>query len=246
MSSGKVLITGAAGEIGGFLAQNLPAERYSLVLADIRQPEYSHIAPFINMDITDQDQFTAACEGVDTVVHLAADRRTYATWETLLPLNIIGAFHVFEAARLAGCRRVIFASSINTGNGYPKDVQLRTDMLTHPGNLYGATKVWGEAVAQVYADQHNLSCLCLRFGWVTNHERIRTVTDPDMLSRCITYEDVMRLIIACIDAPDDLRFGVFNGLSNNQHKKLDISAARDILGYDPQDDAFKISEKIDY
>src|SRR5690606_11311357 len=145
MAARKVLITGAAGFIGSYLAQNLPSEKYDLVLADIRQPDYEHRSPFIELDITDLDRFRAACEGIDTVVHLAADRRTTAPWETLLPLNIIGAYNGFEAARLAGCRRIIFASSIHAGSGYPEDVQVRPDMPTHPGNLYGATKIWGEA-----------------------------------------------------------------------------------------------------
>jgi nucleoside-diphosphate-sugar epimerase len=244
MAAREVLITGAAGFIGSYLAQNLPSEKYDLVLADIRQPDYEHRSPFIELDITDLDRFRAACKGIDTVVHLAADRRTTAPWETLLPLNIIGAYNGFEAARLAGCRRMIFASSIHAGSGYPEDVQVRTDMPTHPGNLYGATKVWGEAAARVYADHHGLSCLCLRFGWVGTRDDARKLTHPHAPYAYLTLEDTARLVMACIDAPDDVRYGIFNGVSNNRYKKLDITNAREVIGYDPQDDGFALAEQI--
>ena len=243
MTTRRILITGAAGQIGGFLAQNLPAERYDLVLADIRPPDFPHAAPFTSLDIADLDAFRAACEGIDTVVHLAADRRTTAPWETLLPANVIGAYNAFEAAHQAGCRRLIFASSVNAGSGYPREVQVHTEMPTHPGNLYGATKVWGEAVAHVYADRHNLSCLCLRFGWVGSRERPRTMTDPLGLAMFLSHEDLMRLVICAIDASDNLHYGIFNGVSNNRYKGLDITNAREILGYNPQDDGFALREQ---
>lgn len=244
MPAKKVLITGAAGGIGSYLVHNLPAVQYDLVLADIRQPDYEPSQPFIELDIANLDQFTAACEGVDTVVHLAADPRTTAPWESLLPANVIGVYNAFEAARRAGCKRVIYASSINASSGYPVDVQIRTDMPTHPGNLYGATKVWGEAVAQVYADHHNVSCLCLRFGWVGSRDDADKLTTQRALSIYITFEDIQRLIMACIDAPDDLKFGIFHGLSDNLYKRMDLTDTCAILGYEPQDDAFELSKQF--
>jgi uronate dehydrogenase len=242
LTTRKILITGAAGEVGTNLAHKLPTDRYDLVLADIREPDYDHDCPFVKLDISDLDQFAAACDGVDTIVHMAADRRTYAPWETLLPANVIGAYNAFEAAHRAGCRRVIFASSIHTGSGYPADLQHHPDIPPHPGNLYGATKVWGEAVARVYADHKQLSCLCLRFGWVSRPDDIDKLAKHHALSMYFTHDDLVRLVIACIDAPDDLMFGIFNGISNNRYKKMDITNARKILGYDPQDDAFELQE----
>ena len=93
--------------------------------------------------------------------------------------NIVGAYHVFEAARIAGVTRVIFASSGATVSGWEREPPLsalvagRYDEagtirpLTHetplrPSGLYGASKVWGEALARHYADAHGLSVICLR------------------------------------------------------------------------------------
>jgi hypothetical protein len=61
-----------------------------------------------------------------------------------------------------------------------------------------------------------------------------------MIDIILTYEDLAKLVAASIDAPDDLRFGVFHGVSNNRWNRLDISDARQQLGYEPQDDAFAI------
>jgi nucleoside-diphosphate-sugar epimerase len=235
-----VLLTGAAGRIGSFLTRHL-AERYDFVLTDARPPDETCGFAFVEADITDLEAMRALCRGVDTVVHLAADPSTQATWESLLPRNIIGVQHVFQAAQEAGCRRVVFASSVNAVSGYPREVQVRTDMPVRPPNLYGATKVWGEALARYYADQLGLSAICLRFGWVVGRDSAQLRAHRPMLDMALTYEDLARLVAASIAAPADLRFGIFHGVSNNRWKRLDISDARAALGYAPEDDAFALA-----
>jgi nucleoside-diphosphate-sugar epimerase len=235
-----VLITGAAGRIGSFLTRQLQG-RYAFSLTDIRQPEQTFDYSFVAADIADLDAMRRICRGVDTVVHLAADPGTEAPWESLLPRNVVGVYNVFQAAHEAGCRRVIFASSVNAVSGYPTEVQVHTSMPVRPPNLYGATKAWGEAVACFYADQRGLSAICLRFGWVATRDAIRMPEDPLNLAIGLTLEDLARLIVASVEAPDDLRFGVFHGLSNNRWNRLDISDARSVLGYEPQDDAFVLA-----
>ncbi len=238
----KLLITGAAGRIGQFLTHNL-GDRYTLVLSDTHPPDESFHHRFVAANIDDFDALRSLCAGVDTVVHLAADPSPEAAWESVLPNNVVGTYNVFEAARQSGCRRVIYASSVNAVSGYPSDVQVHTDMLVRPPNLYGASKAWGEALARYYADQHNLSAICLRFGWVINRDDERLQSDHDNLSIALTYNDLAKLVVASIEAPADLRFGIFHGVSNNRWKRLDISDAREILGYAPEDDAFALAEQ---
>ena len=119
MSKKKILITGAAGLVGGQLRE-FWGDRFALRLADIKP--VSNLAPheeFVEMNITQYDEFLAACEGVATVVHLAADRSQSAEfYKTLLDLNIIGCYNGFEAARAARCERIVFASSVNAILGY--------------------------------------------------------------------------------------------------------------------------------
>ncbi len=185
----------------------------------------------------------ALCQGIDTVVHLAAEPHPEAPWESLLPANIVGVYNVLEAAHESGCRRVIFASSINAVAGYPDEMQVRTSMPVRPFNLYGATKAWGEAVACYYADQRGLSAICLRIGWVRRRDSPDLRPDHPYLSFVLTYEDLGQLVEKSIQAPDSLRFGIFHGVSNNRWKRLDISDARTVLGYEPQDDAFALAEQ---
>src|SRR5262249_49938503 len=138
----SVLITGAAGRIGSSLTRDL-AGRYDLSLTDARPPADAHGYPFAEADIADLEAMRRLGGGKARVIHLAADPSMEATWESLLPRNLIGLYNTFQAAHEAGCRRVIFASSVNAVFGYSKDVQVRTDMPVRPLNLYGASKAWG-------------------------------------------------------------------------------------------------------
>lgn len=240
----KVLITGAAGNIGSYLAHDF-ADDYDLVLTDARQAGASDSMQVTVSNLTDLDAMRRLCQGVDTVVHLAADPSTEATWESLLPNNMIGVYHALEAAALEGCRRLIFASSVNAVAAYPSDVQIQTAMPVRPANLYGASKAWGEAAASHYADQRGLACICLRFGWVLRDKEDLPKVDPEAISMVITLADLARLVRASIEAPDTLRFGIFHGLSNNRWKRMDIEDARRLLGYAPQDDAFVMAGIVD-
>lgn len=238
----KVLMTGAAGRIGSFLTVHL-VDRYDFVLSDITPPAEPHGFPFAEANITDLEAMKKLCQGVDTVLYLAADPRMEAPWDSLLPNNLVGAYTIFQAAHEAGCRRVIFASSVNAVFGYPAEVQVHTNMPVRPLNLYGASKAWGEAVACFYADQRNLSAVCLRFGWVIDREELQVPLDHPWLDIVLTYHDLAKLVAASIEAPDELRFGVFHGVSNNRWKRLDIGDARKILGYEPEDDAFELVKR---
>lgn len=238
----RVLLTGAAGRIGSFFTAHT-ADRYDLVLTDVREPADTHGFPFTKADITDLDALRQLCQDVDTVVHLAADPSMEASWESLLPNNVIGLYNAFQAAHEAGCRRVVFASSINAVFGYPPDMQVHTNMPVNPINLYGATKCWGEAVARVYVNQKGMSAICLRFGAVQPRDSEMIALDHPYIDIILTLDDLTKLVAASIDAPDDLRFGIFHGISDNRYKRLDISDAREILGYDPEDDAFVLAEE---
>ena len=240
--SRKVLITGAAGRIGSFITAQW-IDRYDLHLTDIRSPDKTFDLPFTTADLSDFDAVLSLCEDMDTIVHLGADPSMEATWESLLPNNVIATYNVFEAAKQAGCRRVIFASSVNAVFGYPRDVQVHIDMPVRPPNLYGASKAWGEAVAAYYGTQTDLSAICLRFGWVVDRNSPAIKFDHPYIDITLTYEDLARLVTGAIDASDEITYKVFHGVSNNRWKRLDISDARAILGYEPQDDGFELARQ---
>ena len=211
----NVIITGAAGLVGTILRQHW-GNRYALRLADIRPVEnlQAH-EEFAQLNITDLDAFTAACQDMDVLVHLAADRRPKADfYETLLNLNIIGGYNGFEAARRAGCQRIVFASSINAVLGYQGTEAVSWDVPVFPQNVYGATKCFGEALGRVFADQHGLSCISVRLGSPGFDQGGNW--DPEKPSHQISPRDTAQLFARCVDV-EKVDVAIVPGIS--RHKK---------------------------
>jgi UDP-glucose 4-epimerase len=244
----KVLVTGAAGNIGSYFAQQ-SHQKYQLrlmVRGDEEANEIDAIKKFgeiVEADVSNLDDMKRVCDGIDTVLQLAANPSPSATWDSVLNVNIAGAYNTFIAAKARGCRRVIYASSIHAVSGYPSDVQVKTSEPVNPGDLYGVSKCFGEALARYMAEQEKLSAICLRIG---AFQPIEAAKDPDsigMLDAWISRRDCNQLIERCIDV-EELKFAIFHGLSDNRFKRLDISDARELLGYAPQDDLTEVNPML--
>ena len=233
MSEKVVLITGAAGRIGS----NLRAywgERYRLRLADVnpikQKKDHEEV---VEMDITEYQSFLDACKGVDTIIHLAADPSMEADfYKTLLNLNVIGCYNAFEAAREAGCKRIIFASSINAVLGHEDKIPVEWDVPVYPINVYGATKCWGEALARSYAHNYDLSCICIRIGAASFEQNGKW--DAELPNMGFSAKDQANLFGCCVDAPDNIGFKIVNGVSKHHYSWMDLTCAKE-LGYQPQD-----------
>lgn len=233
----RVLVTGAAGNIGSYFAEHAH-QKYELRLMVRDTDEYEGLDVFGDVvvgDLGDLDGLKALCGGIDTVLHLAADPDPSAIWESLLESNIIGAYNTFVAARTAGCRRVIYASSIHTVSGYPPDVQVKTNEPVNPGDLYGVSKCFGEALGRYMAEQEGLSVIAIRIGAFQPPESARGEMGISLLDAWVSQRDLHQLIERCIDV-EHVRFAILHGLSDNRFKRLDISDARALVGYEPQDD----------
>lgn len=237
----RVLITGAAGYIGSFLTKAW-RDRYDLVLLDVKKPRDPGDARVVVSDIQDLGTLREACREVDTVVHLAADANPGAEFDSsVLPRNIVGTHAVFQAAADAGVKRVIFASSIHCVGGYPPDVQVKWDMPVRPCCEYGASKCYGEALGRYFSDNHGISVIAVRIGGVHGHAE----SPPHQAERMdilVSEDDLTQLITRCVEAPEDLRFEIFHGLSDNRFKRLDISHTREVVGYEPSDE---VGEDLD-
>jgi NAD+ dependent glucose-6-phosphate dehydrogenase len=236
----RVLLTGAGGRIGTNFRREM-GDRYALRLAE-RDPAALGDAgghETVAFDIADPERCRRACAGIDTVVHLAADPSPRADfYGSLLDNNIKGVFNIFRAAKDAGCRRVIFASSINVIGGYPADVQVSPEGAIRPPNMYGVSKAFGEATAHYFAHAEGLSAICIRIGHY-DAGRPDTPVTTARLAAYVSPRDLNALIVGAIETPG-VTFAIVNGLSDNRYKRMDISSARDLLGYAPQDDAFRI------
>jgi nucleoside-diphosphate-sugar epimerase len=246
-----VLVTGLNGLIGGAVRTHL-AGRYDL-RGLARRPGSTGV-PWHAADIADLTAILPAFDGVEAVVHLAAVVGTGADFETYLRGNIVGTYNVFEAARRAGVRRIVYASSGATISAIEREEPYRTlvhsddggldaQLLTHesalrPSGLYGCSKVWGEALARHYVDAHGLSIICLRIGAVNADDKPRATRE---FSVWCSQRDVARMIGACLDAPPGVRFDVFYVSSRNRRGYRDLEHARAVLGWEPLDsaDAFR-------
>lgn len=208
----NILITGAAGSIGKVLRAGL-ANRYSLVrLADIQPQEAAADGEeTVTFDITDLEATTRACEDIDCIVHLAGIpvEPQENAWESLLPANIVGTYNLFEAARRAGVRRVVYASSNHVVGFYRRSRTVDADVPVRPDSLYGVSKVFGEAVGRLYADKHGMSVGCVRIGSFRQKPE-----DRRQLATWIGYEDTSHLFRAIIDAPA-FHFLTVYGVSDN-------------------------------
>jgi len=223
---GRVLVTGAAGRIGsGFLRH--VADRYTLRATDLPSKAVA-VEDFVPADLVDAEALARACEDVDTVVHLGADPRLNASWDSLLPNNIVGTHTLFEAAHGAGVRRVVFASSVHAVSGYPVGRQISADDPANPGNLYGVTKAFGETLGRFYAEQRGLSVIALRIGAFYT-EGTQPEPEPYNEFLHLAEADLYRIIIRAIEVRG-VRFAVVNAISPQVGGRLDITATRDLLG----------------
>jgi uronate dehydrogenase len=180
-------------------------------------------------DLTDLAFARRAVAGCEACVHLAGIP-VEAPFEEILHSNLQGTWTVFEAARLEGCERIVFASSNHATGFYPIQRHVNTSDPVRPDTYYGVSKVFGEALGSLYHDKFGLRVACIRIG----SARPRPV-DERHLSTWLSPGDLVRLVTACLTSPD-LGFAVVYGVSRNKRGWWDLESGRR-LGYEPQDDS---------
>ena len=248
MSTKNILVTGMSGLIGSAVRNRLES-KYTLRALNRR-----HVSGLecYQADIANLEEIQPAFDKQDVVVHLAAVADGGATWDDLLAPNIIGTYNVFEAARHAGVKRIIYASSGSTISDWERESpygaivkgdynqvsenwpKLTHESITRPSGLYGCTKVWGEALARHFSDTYDISVICLRIGAVNRENR---PTSPRHFSVWCSQDDIAQMVEKCIEAPDDLQFDTFFVVSDNKWSYRDISHSQQVVGYQPQDAA---------
>ncbi|MFZ0065270.1 MAG: NAD(P)-dependent oxidoreductase [Pseudolabrys sp.] len=222
----KILITGAAGDVGTRLRKLLKGV-YSLRISDIRKPaDLGADDEFIAADLGDYEQTKQITAGIDGIVHLGG-YSVEGPWETIHKSNIVGCYNLFEAAYRSGVKRIVFASSNHAVGFYRRDRKIGVDVTLRPDSRYGVSKAFGEAVGALYADKHGLRVTCIRIGNVGDKP-----LDKRRLSIWVKPEDLAQLIRIGLEHPD-IRFEIFYGASDNEVGWWDNSNARR-FGYRPQ------------
>ncbi|MTV25563.1 NAD(P)-dependent oxidoreductase [Nitriliruptoraceae bacterium ZYF776] len=228
----RVLVTGAAGGIGHRFVRSDEAADLELVATDVVPG--AELQP---LDVTDPAACRAAVAGVDAVLHLAADPSPEADFvDTVVPLNLLGTYHLATAAVAAGVPRFVWASSIQAVAGYPLDHQPREDDPPRPRNAYGVGKAAGEALCASLAVTSSTTFVSVRIGHFRPERPGREMSLRDRMA-WVSPGDLAQLFARCLTAP--LRgHTVVHGISDNRPKQLSIEATRQRVGYAPVDDAF--------
>jgi len=244
----KVLLLGAAGRIGnGFREEYLEKYKndYELILGVHGKKFKDERLKVLKVELGDIKSLRRAMKGISAVINLAANPNPDAKFNDLVKPNLIGAYNVFEAARKAGCERVIFASSVHAINAYPHSHKVTHDEIPKPLDFYGASKAFGESLCSVFSHHYGLSCLAIRIGAYVSNNRKKVVCytrhDYDYV---ISQRDMGQLLHRCVIAPKRVKYGILSGISNNEHKRMELNFTKKLVGYKPQDDAFKVCRAI--
>ena len=231
-----ILITGASGDVGTHLRRELAA-KYRIRASDLRDlKETFKGQKFVRADISKFSDAMRITKGVDAIVHLGG-YSVEGPWEGILSANIIGCYNVFEAARRNGVKRILFPTSNHAVGFYRRDRTIDHHVYPKPDSRYGVSKVFGEALASLYADKYGMQMFCLRIGNVNP-----VPIDKRRLSILFTPRDLAQLVTIGIEHPD-IRFEIVYGISGNKRAWYDNSNAFR-LGYKPQDDSETFAAEI--
>jgi len=233
----RVLITGAAGDIGSRLRVLLKPLYSQLVASDrIRPADLRPDETFIPADLADAAAVEGLCRGIDGIVHLGG-KSIEGTWDEILQSNIVGAYNLFEGARKAGVKRIVFASSNHAVGFYPRTTTIPPDVIPRPDSRYGLSKVFGEGLGALYAMKHGIGVTSLRIGNVAD-----APIDARRLAIWLSPEDLVRLIRIGLERPG-LVYEVMYGVSDNARSWYDNSNAV-ALGYAPESRGEDYAEKV--
>ena len=229
----RIVITGAAGRIGSILKKHLAKSfDHELVLIDRK----NHGDPAIR--ITDlASNYTAWDElfaGADVVIHLAGDPCPEAPWKVLAINNIDATLNVFRAAAEHNVRRVIYASTLTTMEGYRYSTKpISADRTPRPVTFYAVSKLMGEVIGRSFAERHGMSVICLRLGAVQSEPRTpaRSWTLWSR-ARWLSGEDLCQAIEKAI-LVEDIAFAVLPVISDNEARTWELSETCTALGYRP-------------
>jgi uronate dehydrogenase len=224
----RLLLTGAAGGLGRVLRPRLKARCEVLRVSDIAELGAAATGEELRpVQLGDRAAMRTLLEGVDAVVHLGGVS-TEQPFDLILQANIVGAFNLYEAARLQGVRRIVFASSNHVTGFYRQDEVIDTRTPPRPDGHYGLSKAYGENLAQLYWDRHGIETVSLRIG-----SSFPEPKDRRMLATWLSYDDLERLVVSALTAPV-VGHSIVYGVSANTTTWWDNTAARHI-GYAPQD-----------
>lgn len=230
----RILMTGAAGIIGQQIRDGLRELATHVRLSDVADP--GPVGPgeeIVPCDLTDTPALPGLVRDCDAILHFGGVS-TENTAELIHRVNIDGVYHLYEAARKEGVKRILFASSNHAIGFHTRETRLTASTPVRPDSNYGVSKAYGEALASLYWDKYGIETLIVRIGSCFPEPK-----DRRMMATWMSAGDMLRLIGCMLDAP---RLGcpIVYGVSNNDECWWDNSETA-YLGWKPQDSSARFA-----
>jgi uronate dehydrogenase len=235
----RILLTGAAGGLGKVLRESLRPFANIIRLSDIAEmaPAAGPHEEVQVCDLADKQAVDRLVEGVDAIVHFGGVS-TEHSFEDILGPNICGVFHIYEAARRHGAKRVIFASSNHAIGFYRQDQTIDASALHRPDSYYGLSKCYGEDMASFYFDRYGIETVSIRIG-----SSFPEAQNRRMLCTWLSYDDLTQLIERGLFT-SNVGHTVVYGASDNSTMWWDNRLASH-LNYQPKDSSEQFRTKVE-
>lgn len=234
----RILLTGAAGNLGSILRRELSPKLQLLRSTDIAPLSGSYEnEECVVADLGDPKAADGLVSGVDAIIHFAGIVEKDVDFADINRVSILGMHSLYDAALRHGVKRVVFASSIHVVGFYEQTEVIDAHAPVRPDTYYGLAKAFGENLAQLYWDRHGLETVSIRIGsseaTASNHRHLRS---------WLSFGDLVRLVETSLCVP---RVGhtIAFGTSRNSASFWDDRLARH-LGYSPQDSADVFRDEI--
>jgi uronate dehydrogenase len=221
----KILLTGASGSLGTHLRNWFKAHGREYLATDIAASKDGE--DIVLADLVDSDALEALVgQDISAIVHFGGMAKENK-WQTILDANIIGTYNVFEAARRARVKRIVYASTYHVQGMYPTaDVPIALDAPYRPDSLYAVSKMFGEGLSRLYFDKFEIECLAIRIctaGFPGTNREARLWFNRD---------DMARMVDHALDMPVLGHRTVF-GISNTENAFF-YNTPDDRWGFEPQ------------
>jgi uronate dehydrogenase len=229
-----VLMTGATGQVArGVLP--LLANHFDLRLLSL-DPSAGD-PQRIQADLLDREALARALDGVGAVLHLAVASGHSGLYEEdafndyRFDVNVKGTFHVLEAARRAGVRRIVNVSSLMVVWRYGSAGLVPGDAPPRPAGTYALTKTLAEQVARHYAEAYGLEVITLRIAAPLD------ISSPDLVGKPVRpqqvpFPDLAQAFALALTVPLT-GYQVVTIVGDSSRRAWDLEPARRVLGYVP-------------
>jgi nucleoside-diphosphate-sugar epimerase len=252
MTSQHILVTGSAGRVGRAAVAELAARGHNVLGFDVRPTPGRPAGQSVVSTLADVESLRRAASGASTIIHLAAtpddlrfprgappdDDDNFVS--ELVPNNIVGSYQVLETARRLGIPRVLLASTGQVIDGHLRDgrTPVRADSPIRPRYLYACTKVFLEAIGQVYSAQHGIAVLAVRLGWCPRDGgQVEEIRQSELAQDVfLSPGDAGRFFAAAVETTNWPAYAVLYATSRFTHSlRYDLSPTRELLGWEPRE-----------